>query len=146
MLRRGYVCEWKSGHSLINDKDLLPYHLDLSTWPVVDEDALSEPRRKKFLLRKKAIVLYLAGASDVQLRKKTGEGRTNIYRIITARCLQVDPDGEIYGWRGALHYFRIKSYERKLPPVPHISGAGASGAMQWLFETPKARDLKDQFT
>ncbi len=125
--------------------DLLPHHLDLGIWPTVDELALPEDRRKKFQLRKKAIELYIAGASDAVLRRKTGEVRSNIYRIITTRCLKLHSDGRIYGWRGALHYFRIKSYERKQPPVPHISGAGASGAIQWLFETPKASGLKDRF-
>ena len=128
-----------------HDSDLLPDHLDLSSWPAVDEQALSEQHKKKFNLRKKAIELYFAGASDTVLKKKTGEIRSNIYRIITARCLQVHPDGNIYGWRGALHYFRIKKYDRQLPPVPSINGAGASGAMQWALETPKARGLKDRF-
>ncbi len=130
---------------LIHDEDLLQTQFDLSTWPMVDESALSEARRKKFLLRKKAIELYIAGASEAQLLKKTGEIRTNIYRIITSRCLAPHPDGNMYGWRGALHYYRVKSYDRQHPPALQANGSGASGALQWLFEIPKARGLKERF-
>jgi len=59
------------GNRSSDDLDLMPQHLDLGTWPTVDELALSEDRRKKFQLRKKAIELYVAGASDSILRKKT---------------------------------------------------------------------------
>jgi hypothetical protein len=112
---------------------------------MVDENSLSAARKTKFLARKKAIELYLKGATDAVLQKKTGEKRSNIYRIITNRCLQRHSDGDIFGWRGALPHFRVTAYERQTAPVVHENGAGATGALKWLLERPQFKDLKDRF-
>jgi len=45
--------------------------------------------------------MYPAGASDAELKQFTGLPRSNVYRIITERCLAPNPDGTLMGWRGA---------------------------------------------
>jgi hypothetical protein len=97
------------GYRSTPNSELSSQSIDLGNWPMVDENSLSAARKTKFLARKKAIELYLKGATDAVLQKKTGEKRSNIYRIITNRCLQRHSDGDIFGWRGALPHFRVHS-------------------------------------
>ena len=50
------------------------------------------------------------------------------------------------GWRGALPFFRVKSYRRKsAPAVRSHAGGGTVGALQWLFESPGGADLEARF-
>ncbi|WP_194944740.1 hypothetical protein [Limnohabitans sp. 2KL-3] len=133
------------GYRSTPNSELSSQSIDLGNWPMVDENSLSAARKTKFLARKKAIELYLKGATDAVLQKKTGEKRSNIYRIITNRCLQRHSDGDIFGWRGALPHFRVTAYERQTAPVVHENGAGATGALKWLLERPQFKDLKDRF-
>lgn len=85
-------------------------HPDPSQWSPVDVSALPEARRVQFLSRKRAIELYLDGATDAVLQKETGLKRRNVYRLVTERCLSQAEDGTIQGWRGALSHMRIKEY------------------------------------
>lgn len=75
--------------------------VNLENWPGVDPDALPEERRSQYLMRRKAIEMYLAGASDADLRESTGIPRSNVYRMIADRCLMQHPDGTLVG-EGAL--------------------------------------------
>jgi hypothetical protein len=139
------VSTGRVGYRSTQNPDASQQGIDLSSWQRVDELSLTEARRKKFIARKMAIELYLSGATDALLKKKTGESRSNIYRIITDRCLQRHPDGDIFGWRGALPHLRVIDYARNVAPVVHESGGGASGALKWLFESPQTKDVKSQF-
>ncbi|MCV9925960.1 hypothetical protein, partial [Acinetobacter baumannii] len=49
------------------------------------------------------------------------------------------------GWRGVIPYFRIQSYKRKTPPNIKENGAGASGALRWVFGSPECVGLDDRF-
>ena len=66
-----------SSRARIGARDGSAQEVDVSTWPEVDADALTDARRQDFLLRRKAINLYLAGATDEELRQETGQSRTN---------------------------------------------------------------------
>jgi len=120
-------------------------HPDTSQWCPVDVLALPEERRVQFLSRKRAIELYLEGASDAVLQKETGLKRRNVYRLITARCLGQAKDGTIQGWRGALPHLRIKEYVRQSTPTVNEWGEGAVGSLQWLFSTPKGAEIEAKF-
>lgn len=139
------VSTGRIGYRSTQNPDLSQEGIDINSWARVDEHSLTEPRRIKFLSRKKAIELYLSGATDSFIKKKTGESRSNIYRIITDRCLKPHPDGEIFGWRGVLPHLRVVSYVRKVEPIVRDDGSGASGALMWLFESPQLKDLKSRF-
>lgn len=119
--------------------------IDLGTWVQVDPDALPSAQRERFMRRKRAVQLYLDGASAEEIRQHTGEDRANTYRLIVSRCLQPHPDGELYGWRGALPFLRVKGYNRRAPPEADEVGAGTSGALQWLFASPEGRVLEQRF-
>ncbi|WP_156901609.1 hypothetical protein [Azohydromonas australica] len=117
----------------------VPQAVGLSSWAPVDEAALSPQRREQFLMRKRAIELYLDGASDQTLQQATGLKRRNVYRLIVERCLRQAEDGTVLGWRGALPFLRVKGYTRHAPLKVGRWGGGAVGALQWIFASPKGQ-------
>lgn len=120
--------------------------VDTSKWADVDVDALAPERRKQFLQRRTAIKLYLSGACEAELKAATGLARSNVYRLIFGRCLATHADGSLMGWRGALPHLRVNGYRRKAAiKVRPQTGAGAVGALQWLFESPGGADLEARF-
>ncbi len=123
----------------------VPQAVDLSSWAPVDEAALSPQRREQFLLRKRAIELYLDGASDQTLQQATGLKRRNVYRLIVERCLSQAEDGTVLGWRGALPFLRVKGYTRHAPLKVGRWGGGAVGALQWIFASPEGQALQERF-
>lgn len=120
-------------------------HPDPSQWSKVDVDALPTARRVQFLSRKRAIELYLDGASDTVLQKETGLKRRNVYRLITERCLSQAEDGTIQGWRGALPHMRVNGYARKSAPIVNEWGEGAVGSLQWIFSSANGAEIEAKF-
>lgn len=114
-------------------------------WTQVDADALPEDRRELFLRRKTGILLYFDGATEADIREACGFGRSHIYRLITERCLAQNPDGNANGWRGALPHRRVKEWSRTTPLEVSDAGAGAAGALRWLFESPGGSELEARF-
>lgn len=114
-------------------------------WIPVDADALPEDRRALFLRRRTGIQLYFDGATEAEIREACGFGRSHIYRLITERCLAQNPDGNVNGWRGALPHRRVKEWSRATPFDVSDAGAGAAGALLWLFESPGGSDIEARF-
>lgn len=123
----------------------LPEQLNPSAWVEVDAQALSEERRALYLRRRRGIELYFAGATEPELKQACGLGRAHIYRLITERCLQQHPDGNLYGWRGALPHARVKAYTRAKPVTVNDWGGGAVGALQYLLGSSQCRGLQEKF-
>lgn len=114
-------------------------------WPTVDADALPDDRRAQFLRRKLGIQLYFDGATEADIRAACGYGRSHIYRLITERCLAQHADGNVNGWRGALPHRRVNEWTRTTPLDVGEAGAGAAGALQWLFESPQGAVIESRF-
>ncbi|MGS0755528.1 hypothetical protein ACVBEH_13075 [Roseateles sp. GG27B] len=90
--------------------------------------------------------MYLDGATESELKETTGLSRSNVYRFIVERCLATHADGTLMGWRGALPFLRIQQYHRQTQPSVKVpTGAGTSGALQWLFESPGGAELEAKF-
>lgn len=123
----------------------MPDQVRPDLWTQVDADALPEDRRELFLRRKTGIQLYFDGATEAAIREACGFGRSHIYRLITERCLAQNPDGNANGWRGALPHRRVKEWSRTTPLEVSDAGAGAAGALQWLFESPGGSELEARF-
>ncbi|WP_162995963.1 hypothetical protein [Acidovorax sp. 1608163] len=120
--------------------------VDPSTWSQIDEDALTEERRELFLRRKKAVLDYFDGASAQEIKQRWGMGRSQVYRLISERCLKTARDGHLFGWRGLIPHMRITPWTRQTTPeIIEGSGAGSAGSLQWLFSSPQNRTLEQKF-
>jgi hypothetical protein len=119
-----------------------PY-ADLALWPTPDEGALAGDGLSRYLERKEGVKLYLLGQSESAVKRASGLGVKQIYRLVTERCLAIHPDGQIYGWRGLIWNLRIRPYTRKKLVKVDAFGYGASGAMGIIFEAHT--DLRQRF-
>ncbi|MYN16792.1 hypothetical protein GTP81_08505 [Rugamonas sp. FT107W] len=117
--------------------------VDLSIWSYPDEGAMDEPKRQQYFARKRAVELYIEGASSKTIRKQCGIGRRRVYELIRTRCLATHPDGLCYGWRGLVPELRIHGYKRKSPLDIDVFGRGGSGALQLFIE--QEPELAEQF-
>ncbi|MFZ6813355.1 hypothetical protein ACO0K3_02725 [Undibacterium sp. Rencai35W] len=109
-------------------------NFDISSWPSVDEGALVPEMAECFSKRKRAVILYLEGASDKLIFEETGIGRKQTYRLIRERCIQTHPDGRVYGWRGLIKHLRINAPHRKKKITVNNWGGGAVGALKSTME------------
>lgn len=119
--------------------------LGISTdnWPTPDEGALKDDVRTQYLARKRAISLYIDGASDATIRSSTGISFKYASRLARERCLKTHHDGQIYGWRGIIPHQRINSYKRKSKIRVDVFGCGAVGALTAVFD--RYPDLRERF-
>ncbi len=104
--------------------------IDISIWPYPDEGALTNDVLNKYVGRKKAVLLYLEGASNDQIKLETDLCAKQVYRLIRERCLQIHEDGQVYGWRGLIPYLHIRAYKRVKKIQVSEFGTGAVGAME----------------
>lgn len=118
--------------------------IDLDLWPSFEVGALDDPARQLYLAKRAAVTLYLSGATAAQIKDQTGLGARYAYKLIRERCLQVHPDGRIYGWRALIPNLTIKKYTRNKPIQIDDFGAGAAGALSLLLSTEP--DLNEAFT
>lgn len=91
-----------------------PNLLDLNTWLVVNEDLLSSEQQDTISQRRRAIELLVNGESGATILKETEiDRRMAVYWLM--RCLEIHPDGQIYGYRALVSYSRLKVYRRTAP-------------------------------
>jgi hypothetical protein len=96
-----------------NSRRLSAEELNISEWKYPDEGALPDgPIKTGYFDRKKAINLYLQGATEAEIRTFAGIGLAQTLRLIKERCLSVHNDGEVWGWRALVPWERINSYQR----------------------------------
>jgi len=128
------------------DRNSVPDDLrDLSTWPTVDDTALSEDDRASYAKREEAMRLFVEELSLTirEIHEKTGIQGTQLYPLFQ-KCIQKHFDGRIYGFRALIPYTRVKEYDRK-EPVKVQSGknhGGTSGAFkQFIKKYPEIDEL-----
>jgi hypothetical protein len=107
---------------------------DPTTWVQVDATALPPDARQSFQSRKLAVELYLRGTHDSEIRRLTGVGEKQAYRLIRNRCMAPAPDGLLFGWRGLIRHLRVRKPARKSKIRIDDFGYGAVGALQATFE------------
>lgn len=108
--------------------------VDMESWPTPDEGALGEAFQTQYLKRKMGVKMYLDGYAEKVIREHCGLGIGHIYRLITEKCLEIHPDGLIYGWRGLIPNFHVKQYARKKTVKIDSFGYGAVGAMKSVLD------------
>jgi len=79
--------------------------------------------------------MYFAGALTNDISTLTGIGRGQLPKL-AKRCLEIAPDGEIYGFRALPLHMRLKPYTRKKPLTPKLpeQRGGYSGALGAIFD------------
>lgn len=119
--------------------------MDTTTWEPLDEAALSDKYKALYKARRTGVEAFFRGASARVIKEVSGFSRTQIYRLVTERCLVTYKDGLLAGWRGLKPHERLVPYTRRAPLVPDRWGAGTSGALQLLFATQGGHELRRKF-
>lgn len=110
-------------------------HIDTSTWPTVDINALAASQKQAFMQSKKSIELFAAESTVHAIEEHTGINRRQLYRLLD-RCMTPAPDGQLFGFRGLLKHRRIVPYVRtaQMAPDCSITRQGFVGAFALLLE------------
>ncbi|WP_454694668.1 hypothetical protein [Achromobacter aegrifaciens] len=118
--------------------------IDLALWPTPEVGGLDDGARQHYLAKRAAVALYLSGVAPKQIKDETGFGARYAYKLIRERCLQLHPDGKIYGWRALISNLTIKKYTRNKPIRIDNFGGGGAGALGFLLSREPA--LNEAFT
>jgi putative transposase len=104
---------------------------DITTWPSVLIDNLCPEDRNVYTLRKKAVDMYVATNTTVKdILLLTGLDGKNFRRLVK-RCLDLDPEGFIWGYRALIPRKRLGNYTR----TEKLSGySSMTGGFNFLLE------------
>lgn len=117
----------------------------VENWPTVDEGALSAGDLAQYQRHKRAVVLYLSGASYATLLAETGFNARYINHTIRNRCMFAHPDGQVHGWRALIPGLHITKYTRKKSVKADRNGFGTAGALgNLLLQEPGFATRLDQ--
>lgn len=124
---------------------LNPALLDLHAWPIGNLDKLAERELSRYEARQRAVELVVRGESAEVIRSKCRMSKQMAVYLLR-RCLQVHPDGKIYGFRILIPFTRAKAYLRTADVLSSQTSAHAlSGAFNKLLrEYPDIRELLDR--
>lgn len=131
--------------SLRQLRGISPECLDIQNWPRFDEAILPDDKRRTYLMRKKAVELFLKGQSAQTIKACTGITIDYIRRLIRTRCVVTHPDGRLFGWRGLIPSARVNDYRRQRKVRVDKWGKGASGALGLTFSACSATMLQQRF-
>ncbi|KUF22422.1 DDE-type integrase/transposase/recombinase [Bacillus sp. G1(2015b)] len=117
--------------------DIDPKSLDTSNWPKVLVDHLDEEHKEIYLKRKQAVELYLEGNTSLrEIHNSTGISRKRI-RMFTQRCLELDENSNLWGFRALIPYKKTLEYKRK-----NFNSKCLAGVFELLLETyPSIKDV-----
>jgi hypothetical protein len=112
---------------LIESEQYTSDQLNVSNWSSVFIDNLTPKDKETFLKRQQAIQLFISGSITVnQITNQTGIHVKTLRRLLR-RCLSIDSNGEVWGYRGLIPNKTITKYERKDFPNgkgnPKLTGA-----------------------
>jgi putative transposase len=121
-------------------KNLPAEYRDLTRWPQIDTTI--EEVREAVTARQRAIAAYVQKASSLTAASAACDlSKAELLRLFR-RCLELHPDGRIYGWRALQPYIHVHRYKRTAP-IPN-KGRGLAGAFSlFLAEHPNIKDELD---
>lgn len=111
--------------------------LDLDRWPKISTENMGDADRQLVTCWHNLLSAYIHGAIvGPQLRQQHLAWR-QLLRLFN-KCVQIDVDGRLVGWRGLLHNAGRKLYARS---APIDNTKGASGALYQVFRKyPQVRE------
>ncbi|QPF73982.1 hypothetical protein G8A07_14365 [Roseateles sp. DAIF2] len=111
-------------------------------WPRASIELMNESERNRFDRMELAIRTYMANGA-LGAAAKVGQCSKQTVLDKLNRCLTIDDEGRIAGWRGLLPYVRLseaKYQRRELPSGARAAEQGASGAFEaFLCANPSIR-------
>jgi hypothetical protein len=121
-------------------KNLPAEYRDLTRWPQIDTTI--EEVREAVTARQRAIAAYVQKASSLTAASAACDlSKAELLRLFR-RCLELHPDGRIYGWRALQPYIHVHRYKRTAP-IPN-KGRGLAGAFSlFLAEHPNIKEELD---
>ena len=107
-------------------------NIDTTRWKNVLDDQFNAKDKALFEKRKEAIDMYLSRNSLIkEITLKTGIRKLEIYRLLS-RCLSVDDQGEVWGYRALIPGKRIK--RSKFSDEKIGESRGSTGRFQIFLE------------
>ncbi|MED1724559.1 hypothetical protein [Brevibacillus parabrevis] len=116
--------------------------IDISSWPTVLVDNLSEDDQITYYNRRKAVEMYFQNKTHHEINIATGIHRNNLTKMIK-RCLQTDSENNVWGFRALIPRKRVSSYKRESLPKSKLNepNPNKNGAFNLLLDTyPDLRD------
>jgi len=120
--------------------------LNTSGWPSIDSKSFEDPIRQMIEHRQTAVRLLIEDASDETIKTKTGISRVMAIYCFK-RCIQLHPDGRIWGFRVLAPHTHTKEYTRtkELPVGQRSETAGWAGSLGMFFARfPQVKALVDR--
>lgn len=127
-------------------RSLIPQaYADLSTWPRIEPELLSEKDRSIYIRRSQAVMQYANGETFERIQAETGIAPTEVRRYVK-RCLTSNGTGGILGFTALIGSARLCGYNRTadLHSVEPNGKGGYAGAWQLLLN--RYPDLDDFIT
>lgn len=117
-------------------------YLDISNWPQVITENLSEEDKEIYLSRKLAVDLFMTTDTKISdIENQSRVYRSELYRFVR-RCLEKDEFEQIRGYNALIPYKRIKDYNRSEFPISTEEYENFTGAFHLLLETyPSLKEL-----
>lgn len=133
--------------------DLLIIRQHRETWEDINIDTLEDDIKEKYLLRKKALDLYIDGVALKHITRQTGIVASEIYRELK-RCLRVDDKGKDFGYSALLpsrhtisNKNKIKQLFSKFPQLEEYVLGNYFGDKKYTLENNmNIRTLHTKFT
>ncbi len=120
---------------------------DINYWPypAIDNGRFSDAQLSTFNMKAQAVSMYFRDVPLADIKSSTGIENAYVVRLVK-KCLQVDDDGNIYGFCALLPYFRVKKYRRQSTTnIQPLVCRGLSGAFTKLLSNyPDIAELVDE--
>lgn len=128
-----------ANHPRFTAKNLPVEYRDTALWPQLD---LSVPELSEQVpARQRAIAAYIAGQPLTLASAACGISKAELLRLFN-RCLELHPDGRIYGWRALQPYLHVRGYKRTATLSKHRRGLAGAFSL-FLAEHPDIKDDLD---
>lgn len=137
---------WRSGNlsrcRLFEKDGYLQEQVNPDLWPTVDDSRLSEIEKNRYVNRRDAIVMYFKRVDMKEIQRSTHISPQNLRRLVK-RCIDLDENGVVWGFRALIPYKKVKSYRLDVLKEDR-NESRKTGEFNLLLETHP--DIKDLIT